>query len=245
MRPPRLSPPGAHREAWMLLPWYVNGTLKGAEFDLVEQHLRVCMICRRELGEQQRLAQAISESPMMEPAPQASFARLMQRIEREGPQAHRGEMDRNRHRSQWARLLERLSGARLPQRAWIAVPLLLLLMTLVPTARVWLSSPARAPQYHTLSTPNSVPAAGSNEIRVVFAKTVSPDVVRQLLRSLHGEIMAGPSASDAYTVRIATRDRSNEDMLTALLRLHRHPGVLLAEPAPPSVLPKNGPDRGH
>jgi hypothetical protein len=90
-----------------------------------------------------------------------------------------------------------------------------------------------------------VPAAGSNEIRVVFAKTISPDEVRQLLRSLHAEIVAGPSAASAYTVRIATRDGSNEDMLTALVRLHRYPGVLLAEPAKPSVLPRNGPDRGR
>lgn len=245
MKPSRLLPRRVHHEVWMLLPWYANGTLKGAEFDLVEQHLRVCMICRREIIEQQRLAQAISESHVMEPAPQVSFARLMQRLDREGQQAHQGEIGRNRLRSQWTRLLEWLSGARLPQRAWIAVPLLLLLMVLVPTARFWLSSTSKEPQYHTLSTANSVPAAGSNEIRVIFAKTISPDEVRQLLRSLHAEIVAGPSSSGAYTVRIATSDHSNQDMLAALVRLHRHPGVLLAELAQPSGLPKDGPGRGR
>ena len=245
MKPFRLSPHTAHREVWMLLPWYVNGTLEGAEFDLVQQHLRVCITCRKELAEQQRLAEAVGQSSVMDLVPQLSFARLLQRIESEGPQVNRRKMGWSKLRSLWARLSEWLSGALLPQRAWIAVSLLVLLLALAPAARFWLSSLSREPQYHTLANPNSVPAAGSNEIRVVFAKTIDQEQIRQLLLSLHAEIVAGPSSSGAYTVRIATNDRSNKEMLAALVRLYHHPGVLLAEPAEPSVLPKNEPDSGQ
>ncbi len=242
----RLSPHTAHPEVWMLLPWYVNGTLERAKLNMVQQHLRVCITCRQELAEQQRLAEAIGQSSVIDLAPQASLARLLQRIESEAPPADRRKKGWSRLCSPWAaRLSEWLSDVRLPQRAWVAVPLLVLLLALAPTARFWLSSLSREPQYHTLANPNGVPAAGSNDIQVVFAKTLDQEQIQQLLLSLPAEIVAGPSSSGAYTVRIVTRDRSNQAMLAALVRLSQHPGVLRAEPADPSVLPKNGADSGQ
>jgi hypothetical protein len=229
----------------MLLPWYVNGTLEGAELNKVQQHLRVCVTCRQELAEQQRLAEAIGQSSAIDLAPQASLTRLLQRIDSEVPPADRYQKGWNRLRSQWTRLLEWLSGVRLPQRAWVAVPLLVILLVLAPTAGFWLSSLPRQPQYHTLASPNSVPAAGSTDIQVVFAKTLTQEQIQQLLRSLPAEIMAGPSASGAYTVRIVTRDRSNHEMLAMLVRLSQYPGVLRVEPADASVLPKNGVGSGQ
>ena len=73
----------AHREVEMLLPWYVNGTLQGEELDLVPHHLRVCIVCRRELALQQRTSRAIRNSSIINLLPQLSFSRLMRRIERE------------------------------------------------------------------------------------------------------------------------------------------------------------------
>ena len=241
----RLSPHTAHREVWMLLPWYVNGTLEGAEFNLMQQHLRVCIICRQELAEQQKLAEAIGQSSAIDLVPQASLARLLQRIDSEAPPADRRKKGWNRFRSPWTRLLEWLSGVRLPQRAWVAVPLLILLLALAPAVRFWLSSVPREPQYHTLASPNSVPAVGSTDIQVVFAQTFDQEQIQQLLHSLPAKIVAGPNASGAYTVRIATRDRSNQEMLAALVRLYQNPGVLRAEPVEPSVLPKHGADGGQ
>jgi hypothetical protein len=236
----KLSSHTAHSDVWMLLPWYVNGTLEGTELNKVQQHLRVCITCRQELAEQQKLAEAIGQSSVIDLAPQASLARLLQRIDSEVPPADRRQKGWSRLRSLWTQLLEWLSGLRLPQRAWIAVSLLVILLVLAPTARFWLSSVPREPQYHTLASPNSVPAAGSTDIQVVFAKTLDQEQIQQVLHSLPAEIVAGPSASGTYTVRIITRDRSNQEMLAMLVRLSQQPGVLRVEPADASVLPKTG-----
>ena len=240
----KLSSHTAHRDVWMLLPWYVNGTLEGAELNKVQQHLRVCITCRQELAEQQRWAEAMGQSGVIDLTPQASLARLLQRIDSEIPPADRHKKDWSWLRSPWTWLLESLSSVRLPQRAWVAVPLLILLLVLVPTAGFWWSSLPREPQYHTLASPNSVPAAGSTDIQVVFAKTLTQEQIQQMLHALPAEIVAGPSASGAYTIRIATRDRSNQEMLAMLVRLSQQPGVLRVEPADAAVLPKRGADSG-
>ena len=49
----------AHREAGVLLPWYVNGTLDEAERARVERHVGECVACGREVEGQRRLAEAL------------------------------------------------------------------------------------------------------------------------------------------------------------------------------------------
>lgn len=185
-------------------------------------------------------AEAMDHSSMIDLTPQASLARLLQRLDSEMPPADRHQKGWNGIRSQWTRFWAWLSGVRLPQRAWVAVPLLAILLLLAPITRFWLSSQSREPQYHTLSSPNSVPAADSTDIQVIFAKTLTQEQIQQMVRALPAEIVAGPSASGAYTIRMATRDRSTQDMLARLVRLSQQPGVLWVEPADATMLPKRG-----
>lgn len=214
----------------MLLPWYVNGTLEGVDFELVEAHLRVCITCRREVAEQQRLAETIRRSPLLDLASHASFARLMQRIAQERSQANRRKRGWNGLQPRWARLSEWLSGVRVPQPAWVAVPFFMLLFALVPAIWWWLPSTPQTPhQYRTQASPNRLPAGVSNEIRVVFLKTLNEEEVRQVVLSLNAEIAAGPSAAGVYTLRFAARESTNKATLD---RLRHHPGVLVAEPIP-------------
>ena len=53
----------AHRSTLELLPWYVNGTLEGAERAQVDAHLSACLPCRRELEAQRALQTALAQSP--------------------------------------------------------------------------------------------------------------------------------------------------------------------------------------
>ena len=41
-----------HREATLLLPWYVNGTLEGAERARTDRHVRECVACKGEVEAQ-------------------------------------------------------------------------------------------------------------------------------------------------------------------------------------------------
>jgi len=48
-----------HDAVWEIIPWYVNETLGRSERDMVENHLRQCPACRREVEAQARLRNAI------------------------------------------------------------------------------------------------------------------------------------------------------------------------------------------
>jgi len=68
-----------------LLPWYVNGTLEGEELLEVEQHLRSCLTCRREVEELRELRRGVQQAAP-EPPP-GDLERLMEEVgaERRGP----------------------------------------------------------------------------------------------------------------------------------------------------------------
>lgn len=68
-----------------LLPWYVNGTLEGDELHEVEEHLRSCVACRREVEELRELRRGIQRSAPRPPA--GRLERLMDALEaeRKGP----------------------------------------------------------------------------------------------------------------------------------------------------------------
>ena len=53
-----------HPEA--LLPWYVNGTLEGAERQQVQDHLSYCLTCRREVQRLQALRQDVRNADALE-----------------------------------------------------------------------------------------------------------------------------------------------------------------------------------
>ena len=61
----------AHRAADALLPWLVNGTLEADERAAVEQHVRECARCRREVEVLQQLRAACT---LYEPLPDATPA---------------------------------------------------------------------------------------------------------------------------------------------------------------------------
>ncbi|HEV3457380.1 MAG TPA: anti-sigma factor [Thermoanaerobaculia bacterium] len=71
-----------HENVWLLLPWYVNGTLEAAERRLVDDHLAACPNCLEELARSKLLATALRARQDSAPSPHPiQLARLMERIE--------------------------------------------------------------------------------------------------------------------------------------------------------------------
>lgn len=70
-----------------LLPWFVNGTLEGEELHQVEEHLRSCLSCRREVEELRKLRSGVKEQAPVPPA--GGLERLMDEleVERRGPRS--------------------------------------------------------------------------------------------------------------------------------------------------------------
>src|SRR5579862_9866150 len=69
----------AHRKADEVLPWFVNGSLEDDERTTVEQHLRECARCRREVELLKQLQWVCTPEDSAQDATPA-YLRLRQRI---------------------------------------------------------------------------------------------------------------------------------------------------------------------
>jgi hypothetical protein len=84
------SPPtDQHQQIQLLLPWYLNKTLQQDEQRQVENHLRNCMLCSRELVALRKLAAAVKQSSDLDVATEASFAKLLEKLQSADPHPHR------------------------------------------------------------------------------------------------------------------------------------------------------------
>jgi anti-sigma factor RsiW len=235
------SPLAAHDEVWSLLPWYANGTLEGLEFAMVQQHLEVCITCRKELAIQEKMAQAIHDSSVVTLWPQPALRHLRGRIAREN-QATRQQALRQRWRhvrAKYADFLGWLTSAPIPRRTALMLFVLLVVAIATP-AMQWLTTLTRAPVYHVLADTAGLPVTRQNEIYAVFADAAGREQIERLLRAVHAEIADGPSSFDVYTLRIATNDRSDRAVLSAVRRLRRSPDVQFAELAVPRAISNMG-----
>ena len=71
----------SHQDAWLSLPWLANGRLSGTERLRVEEHVRGCALCAREVALQRRLCDLLTEPERVTYAPGPSFRKLMDRID--------------------------------------------------------------------------------------------------------------------------------------------------------------------
>ncbi|MGV0035531.1 MAG: zf-HC2 domain-containing protein [Candidatus Azotimanducaceae bacterium WSBS_2022_MAG_OTU7] len=71
----------AHEQVMLLLPWYVNDTLRGRNADLVLRHLAHCEDCQQERARLYELQQIVREPDVMTQDIDSSFRRVITRIE--------------------------------------------------------------------------------------------------------------------------------------------------------------------
>jgi anti-sigma factor RsiW len=185
--------PLQHARAFELLPWLVNGTLTGAERDAVEEHVRACIACRRELKAQQQLQVALRRTgDISAEAGLDDLERRLDAVARDGP---------GRPRPRYA------AAAPFAIAAAAGVALLAVLVWFTPLPDVAGSS------YSTLAT---APAGDATSIDIVFAESTTAAEIQQLLDEIGGEIVAGPSRLGRYSVRIAEQP-SSDSGLTELI----------------------------
>lgn len=228
-----ISPYSKHDEVMLLLPWFVNGTLKDRELEQVKDHLRVCLVCRKEVGSLVGFSRHMQNEATVEIPPDPRFDRLMARIRTESARPEKTKAPAKRQRfsdyiSMWLNSLNpRYLGATLAGGLLIlSLPMLYHAMPGEPVA-----------DYHTLSTANSMSRFTVDDIRVVFVDGTAEREIAVLLGTVKGRVVDGPSAAGVYTVRIEAADHGG-GIREALDRLRKDKAVVLAEPAlPPTVKP--------
>lgn len=208
-----------HREAWELIPWYVNGSLDGGDLERLEEHLSVCDTCRREVAFEERWAREIRASEELVYTPERAFAELRGRLAAprsagSGATSGRGMTSRT---SWWRRATgsgsTALRVAVLAQAA--AIVALVGVLWLQPTA----------PRFRTVSDVGSETTVAGAAIRVVFRDDVTETEMRDLLLESGLHFADGPSPRGVYTLAVVPERR---DAAVAALRTSGR--VLLAEP---------------
>jgi hypothetical protein len=229
-----IQPKITHKKAWLLLPWYTNGTLTTAERRLVEEHLQVCMVCRREQTDIQKLAAHTRQSAVPELCPQASFSRLMQRIDNEPKNSRIKNLHLHSAQRLYRHVLLSLRGFFSPNPLPIMAAMVLLLL-FVPIGILVTPSSRESPDasYRTLSASSGLNDSEANDIHVIFAETLDFKERLRALAAIHGEITAGPNAHGLYLVHIAPEQGAKPDIAKAIAALRQDAGVLFAEPAVP------------
>lgn len=207
----------AHFLAWEALPWVVNGHASVDQQEAVARHLPDCTDCQAELHHQQLLQDAMAQPPGGAPDCEAGLQRLLNRIELDAmceqpmPAQATAPAVPSQHRSKrWG-------------PAWAAA-LLLPVLGFGVGVTAWKQDDGA--HYQALSQSQAAPPAGS--IRVVPDPKMTVSAWNELLQSQKLQIVGGPNAVGAYALLV--QDTSKGAITSALERLRKSPGVLLAEP---------------
>jgi hypothetical protein len=211
-----ISMPGdPHQQVQTLLPWYMNGTLDAGELAAVEAHLADCAECREDLAMERMIGQDMAALPL---DVERGWAAMRGRIERTPapapmpvPEEHGNVVPLRRT---W---LQRSVPVRWALAAQAAAAVLI-----VGAGRLMLPVAAPEPLYHALG---SAPRIAPGNMVVIFRPDTMERDLRGAMVASGAELVGGPTASDAYVLRVAGAQRDG-----ALARLRANAHVMLAEP---------------
>jgi len=163
-----------NRKVTELMPWYVNGTLPEDEKAVLEGHLKECLVCRAALKQEQRTQGLMRMRSDLPLSSRDGIVELLQRIDR---------------RSARPPTLQR--GRRLAWGAAFAVSIVLVWVALVPDS-----------QQSPFSTLTVAGPSESGLIDVVFADSIPEREIREIVRAVDGQLVAGPSEIGRYTLSV-------------------------------------------
>lgn len=211
-----------HQDVFLLLPWYVNGSIAGDERDRVEAHLAECATCRQEVGFVESVEHAANSRESISAIPRNGFATLMQRIDAE-------ETNHPVRQNQFGAIKAFFSSLVPVQAGWaMAVPALA--VALVAGYLVWPGSGDRDPAFETLSSSES-PESKPLQLRVELLRSVVEEDARQALISIHAGVAIDRAEDGSYTLTLPQGStpsivakalaelRSNENVVGAELML--------------------------
>jgi hypothetical protein len=198
----------SHSRAFELLPWLANGSLSAVERDAVEEHVRTCLPCHRELKEQQRLRIAVRAQPTVHLSAQTGYERLTRAL---GGEPLLDERPRVRPLDRFVRVAT-LAAAGLAVAA--------ILLWVVPSPRGARNDNA----YETLATQQT---HARSDVDVVFAHSLTAAEIQSLLAEIDGSIAGGPTEAGRYTIRL-DNDVTDAQLDGLVARLKTDPRILFA-----------------
>lgn len=165
-----------HIKAAELMPWYVNGTLPESERAELDKHLGNCLSCRAALKEERRMQDLIRRQAEIPLSSEHGIADLFRRID------------------------GRRAGLRPTATGWrlaLAASVVFCIVTGSWMLGLWESQPD---SFSTLTRSDESPPAAL--IDIVFGESVTEAEIREIIRGIDGQLVAGPSELGRYTVAV-------------------------------------------
>jgi hypothetical protein len=202
-----------HAAADALLPFYVNGTLRGEEHAFVEQHIRACEQCQDEVDWLRKTFAVLAADGALEQTP------------RLGPSAAQLSTSDGRQRIGTART--KTVSRTTP--SWVRWLLAAQLAAIVVLGTLLVTDTRDLASYRTLGVSN--PSAELRDtIGVMFDPSITESEMQRVVLGVGGRIVDGPTATDVYVLEVPA-----ERMNRALQALRADRAVRFAEPLGPGA----------
>ncbi|MBA4748281.1 MAG: zf-HC2 domain-containing protein [Sphingopyxis sp.] len=201
-----LPPDDPHSETLLLMPWYLTGQIDDDEAVRIAAHLDNCAECNELLRAERDLQLTATAMPV---TADVGWANMVSRLREEAigaPAANVAPLRQpiaRRRPDSWKKWFAVGIGA---QVAFASV----LMVTIFPARFVALGAA-------------DDPMKGN--LIAIFAPDTTEAKMRELLRASSAQLVEGPTAANAYVLRVPADLRD-----TALKRLRAQKSVLLAEP---------------
>jgi anti-sigma factor RsiW len=196
-----------HAVADALLPWYVNGTLRGDELARLERHLGECPQCRSEVEWLRKVFAGCAAMAPLPDAAESAEAVAIPASARSAPHPWPARAAAGWRASQpWMRALVAA------QFAALAVLGALLAV-----------DAGTAPAYRTLGADTRAAPAGDT-IAVMFDPAITEAELRRVVIGAGARIVDGPTSTHAFIVEVPPAGAPD-----ALRRLRAEPAVRFAE----------------
>lgn len=198
-----------HQEAWTRLPWYCNRTLAPKAMASTEQHLRGCLVCRRELAMLKVLALHVI-TPKADAECEAALQRMSLRLEPASVRPH--------------------------QPPWAAAAMLVISISLLgwvadnaETSTAWLRNAGFSMVVEPAFEDRMAAPVGP-QVNLVFYDDITERELRSLVLAVGAAVVEGPTPQGVYTLAFS-RQMSPGEVMDALRQLRYSRRVLFAEPA--------------
>jgi anti-sigma-K factor RskA len=206
----------------LLLPWYVNGTLKASDAIKVETYLERHPDMQVQLATlREDMDETITANETIAGPSGAAFGRLMQQIEAETPVRHRVAKAKQGVMQAIDGFLRSLSPGRLGWAAMAAAAVIMLQAGVVGT--MMLNPPSSGKTFETAS---GGAALTGTFVLVQFKQDASIAEVSAFLSEQGAEIVGGPKPGGLFRVRISENKLSDDARQVVLTKLRRKDTLL-------------------
>ena len=196
-----------HAAADALLPFYVNGTLRGEEHAFVEQHVQACEQCQNEVDWLRQTFAALAADGLLQEARRV--------VPSAAPESENGARQRK-----WT---ARIRGESRTSHPWMRWLLAAQLAAIAVLGTLLATDTRDVASYRTLGVSNAS-AKLHDTIAVMFDPGITESEMQRIVLGVGARIVDGPTSTDVYLLEIPA-ERSDQ----ALQALRTDRGVRLAE----------------